>query len=499
MKIIQYPKQAIINLKPKIQKCILGLITLLFFLISCNNTADVVVSDSLPPIYPDYINVTIPYNIAPLNFVFREAQYVEVTLEGQTGTMRCKGKDNIRFSQKRWKNFLKAETGNSITVTIKAKVKGILFEYQSFEWTVSEDRIDPFLTYRLIEPGYTVMNKLQLCERNIENFSERIFADHNLLDNACMNCHIVGNQDPNISFFYVRNDQGGTILNRNGYLRKIGTLSEDLTPPPRYGNFHPSGRYGVFSTNDAIPEYHTLSQVKLEVFDTNSDLVVLDFDNNRIVRSPIVSGKENLETFPAFSADGNHIYFCSAPGLILPKEIEQLKYSLCAIDFDAEQGLFGNQVDTLVKMTEADSKSVSFPRPSPNGQFLLYCVSDYGTFPLWHPETDLVMMDLHTREIINTDIINSNNSDTYHAWSSNSRWIVFASKRDDGWYGKPYFAYVDKDGKIHKPFVLPQRDPFFYDYTFLSFNVPELMTDRLPFSISDVEKIYQKGNLEIFK
>ena len=495
---IQNPKPTIKNPKLKTHKCLWGFIVLLFS-ISCNQTENMFVSEELPPIYPDYINITIPYNIAPLNFVFREAQRVEVTLEGQSGTMRRMGKDKIQFSQNQWKKFLKEEMGHAITVTIKAKIQGNWYVYPSFEWIVSEDRIDPYLTYRLVEPGLTVMNKLQLCERNIENFSERIFADYNLLDNACMNCHIVGNQDPNISFFYLRGDQGGTIVNRNGQLRKISVQTEDLISPPRYGHLHPSGRYGVFSTNDAIPEYHTLSEVKLEVYDTYSDLIVLDFDNNRVINSPLISGNERLETFPFFSSDGKRIYYCVAPTLSLPEEIEQLKYSLCSIEFDAEQGAFGNQVDTLVDMSGADSKSVSFPRQSPDGRFLLYCVSDYGTFPLWHPDTDLAMMDLQTMESINTDTVNSNNSDSYHSWSSNSRWFVFASKRDDGWYGKPYFAYVDKAGNIHKPFVLPQRDPYFYDYTLVSFNLPELMIDKLPFTISDVENIYWKGDLELFK
>ena len=492
MKIIQYRIS-------EISKWLWELITLLFIAVSCNHTENVVVSDDFPPIYPDYIHVTIPYNIAPLNFVLREAQHIEVTLEGRSGTMRSMGKDKIQFSQNRWKKFLKAEMGNIIKVTINAKINGNRVEYPSFEWIVSEDSIDPYLTYRLIEPVYTSYNKIQLCERNITNFSERVFGDYNLLDNACMNCHIAGNQDPNLSYFYIRNDQGGTILNRNGQLRKIGTRAADVSPPPRYGNFHPSGRYAVFSTNDAVPEYHTLSKVKLEVYDTKSDLIVLDFDNNRIIRSPLVSGNDKLETFPVFSADGKHIYFCLAPALSLPEELEQVRYSLCAIDFDAEQGVFGNQVDTLVYMSEADRKSVSLPRTSPDGRFLLYCVSDYGTFPLWHHETDLVMLDLEKGEIIDTDIVNSNYSDTYHAWSSNSRWFVFASKRDDGWYGKPYFAYVDKDGKTHKPFLLPQRDPYYYDYTFSSFNIPELLIGKLPFSAFDIEKIYRKGNLEIFE
>ena len=85
------------------------------------------------------------------------------------------------------------------------------------------------------------------------------------------------------------------------------------------------------------------------------------------------------------------------------------------------------------------------------------------------------------------DNVNSDKSDTYHSWSSNSRWFVFASKRDDGLYGKPYFCYVDRQGRAHKPFCLPQKDPSFYDQCLKSFNAPELGRGPVPFSASDVK------------
>jgi len=478
-------------------------VTLILAFFACSSNRQDAKVDDFPPIYPDYVNITIPYNIAPLNFLLRDSPVqisrTEVTLKGTTQSLRFTGKRKIQFPQKQWKKFLLAETGNKIIVTVKTKHKGVWTKYQSFEWMVVRDGVDPYLTYRLIEPGYEVWNKIQLCERNVENFSVRVFADNNLYDKACMNCHIPGNQNPHLTFFHLRGEKGGTILNKDGKLRKINTRTKEMIGAATYGHFHPSGRYGVFSTNIVIPQFHTLSPIKLEVFDDASDIVVVDFDNNRIISSPMVNSDDRFETFPCFSADGQRIYFCTAPSLSLPENLRQLKYSLCAIDFDAEQGLFGHQIDTIVKMSGKQAGSVSFPRPSADGRFLLYCLSDYGTFPVWHPETDLVMLDLQTGKNINMDAVNSHYSDTYHAWSSNSRWFVFASKRDDGWYGKPYFAYVDEEATVHKPFVLPQHDPSFYDYTFKSFNIPELMTGKLPFSASDIEKLYRKGKLETFK
>ena len=467
--------------------------------ISCNNPNNVQISNELPPIYPDYTNVTIPYNIAPLNFLVRnQPESTEVTLQGQSTRINITGKDRIRFSEKRWIKFLQTEQGNTVSVQVTAKIKGQWIKYQMFNWTIAEDNIDPYLTYRLIEPGYEVWNKLQLCERNLENFSVKVLADNNLTDLSCMNCHIFGNQNPELSFFHLRGEKGGTILNRNGNLRKINTQANSIGISATYGNLHPSGRYGVFSSNIVIPAFHTIASKKLEVYDKASDLLVLDFDNNKIIQSPLVTGDNKFETFPVFSSDGNRIFYCSATKKSLPDNIKQLKYSLCSIPFDVETGKFGNHIDTLLYMRE-NGKSVSFPRPSPDGRFLLYCISDYGTFPIWHRETDLQMMNLSSRKISDLEIVNSDNSDTYHSWSSNSRWFVFASKRDDGLYGKPYFCYIDQNGKAHKPFVLPQKDPYYYDYTLKSFNIPELSTGKLPFSIADIERIYWKENAEQFK
>jgi hypothetical protein len=71
---------------------------------------------------------------------------------------------------------------------------------------------------------------------------------------------------------------------------------------------------------------------------------------------------------------------------------------------------------------------------------------------------------------------NSTSSESWHCWSSNSRWIVFSSKRDNGWLARPYFSYIDAQGGSSKPFLLPQKDPAFYDTWLKTYNIPELIT-----------------------
>jgi hypothetical protein len=85
--------------------------------------------------------------------------------------------------------------------------------------------------------------------------------------------------------------------------------------------------------------------------------------------------------------------------------------------------------------------------------------------------------------------INSSQTDSYHCWSSSGRWFVFSSKRLDKLFTRPFFCYFGKDGKASKPFVLPQKDPLFYDNFLKNYNIPELVIGAVepsPFDLRNV-------------
>lgn len=450
------------------------------------------------PIYPDYVDVVIPYNIAPMNFLVEGAEGLRVSIHGSHGSLTVTGSDKACFPMKKWKDLLLSEKGHTLQIEVTVRIAGKWLKYPPFAWTVASEPIDGYLSYRLIEPGYEVWNAIQLCERNIENFKEKVIADNNLAGGNCMNCHIYGKQSGSLSMFHLRGKEGGTILNRDGKLRKLGLKTDSMLSGAAYGDFHPSGRYAVFSSNIIIPAFHAEGNKRLEVYDTKSDLAIADFDQNRMIFSPLTNKTKELETFPSFSADGKWVYFCSAPVAALPDSVQQQRYSLCRIAFDPENGRWGTQVDTLWNASSHNG-SVCFPKASPDGKYLLFTTAHYGTFPIWHRETDLRLMNMETGQTNTLPAVNSDRSDTYHSWASNSRWFVFASKRGDGQYGKPYFAYIDKNGKGHKPFVLPQEDPEHYFQTFKSYNIPELSETALPFDAVDIKKVYQQVQAEQFK
>ena len=435
---------------------------------------------------PDYKDIVIPFNIAPLNFSLEGVKgKVEVTVSGPRRDYMFKARaSRVVFPLREWHTMLGCEKGSKLRVTVTHGGTSI----QEFFWDVSPDPIDKYLSYRLIEPAYEVWNLHSVEERDLEGYKVRILGDNNTTDHSCMNCHTSNKADSPATFFHVRGKTGGTFYAKDGALRKLDTKTDSTAGAAVYGEIEKSGRFGIFTTARIMPILHSGRLERLEVFDTSSDLFVVDFQDNTVSDNPSVRGDEFQETFPCFSPDGKTICFCRAKSLPQPESTKMMRYDLYSVPFDPETGVLSDSL-TLVFEASAHGKSVSLPKFSPDGKRVLFCVSDYGTFPIWHREADLRMIDLKTLKVDSLSTVNSPRSDTYHSWSSNSRWFVFASKRDDGLYGKPYFCYVDREGKAHKPFVLPQSNPRFYDNSLKSFNAPELGRGKLPFTAADVRRL----------
>ena len=224
----------------KFQNILYGAAASLLLLASCAQTHENAEQvDHYPNMYPDYADVTIPVNIAPLNFEIRDKHLTNIetilTIEGADANdadntlTATSNSQNLKFDLDDWKAFLQKAVNKNVKVQIYSKSDdGEWTAFKSFKWQVVGDSIDPYLTYRLIEPDYEVWNKIQIRQRCIENWKETILTDHHLQENRCMNCHAFGNQNPNLSMVYVRGEGGGAILNRNGKLRKLNLKTANM-------------------------------------------------------------------------------------------------------------------------------------------------------------------------------------------------------------------------------------------------------------------------------
>ena len=442
-------------------------------------------SQSLPMIYPDYTDVTIPVNLAPLTFQM-DVPADEMAVRFACGDQQliCSG-SKIQPDATDWQTLVESAKGRAITVDVYASVKGQWTHYKPFKIYVSPDSIDPYISYRLIAPSYVTYNDLTISQRCLENYDESVVYDNMLCTDGsqgqCINCHNYQNYNPNRMQFHARQNMGGTIVAYDGDIRKINMRNDSLLAAGVYPAWHPWLKLIVYSTNLTHQTFHTVNPNKIEVFDTRSDLMAFDIEKNEVTN--LESGMGELEVFPCWSPDGKAIYYCSAhleyhdsidEGQEYMMRAEQVKYNIYKKTFDPDSRAFGPR--QLVFDAAALDKSATLPRISPDGRYLMFAMARYGVFHIWHRDADLCLIDLKTGHARTMKEINSDDVESYHSWSSNGRWVVFSSRRYDGNFTRPFFAHIDQRGRGAKPFELPQSDPDYHRQFLRSYNIPEFMS-----------------------
>jgi len=451
-------------------------------------------TDTEAGIMPDYRDVTVPPNIAPLNFQTSLGGNTALIIRGANGeSIEIKGNADGGFEipPRQWTVLLEASRSSDITLTVCKKEPDGWTAYRPFVIHVAHEEIDPYLAYRLIQPAYTYWHHMGLYQRNLETFEEIPIYENKFTDYNCVNCHSFPSRNSGKMLFHMRAKSAGSVMLQGSRLEKLNTKTDETISALVYPYWHPSENYMAFSVNDTKQAFFAHSENILEVFDSASDVVIYDVRKHEVFSSPQLKSEDTFETFPTFSPDGKSLYFCSAVKVdTLPLTYKDVHYSLCRIDVDVESRTFGAQVDTLYNASR-DGRSISFPRISPDGRYMVVTLHDAGNFSIWHPEADLCIIDLQSGEMRPLEAANSPDAtDSYHSWSSNSRWLVFSSRRMDGLYTRPYIVYIDQNGKERKPFLLPQQNPMeYYENLFYSYNIPELINGKVEVSQQEIARM----------
>lgn len=509
-----------------------------------------------PTIYPDYIGVTVPINIAPLHFhIDHDSTATDFVTRFKAGGKEwVVAGENVRPGLKKWHKMIDAAlaANGDINVDVFVKANNAWLKHKTFNITVSNDSIDPYISYRLISPSYVTYEDLTLNQRCLETFEESLIYGNMINSDEengqCINCHHAQWYNPERIQFHVRQHLGGTVIAYDGKIQKIDLKTDSTISAGVYPSWHPRKPWIVYSTNNTGQSFHTRDVQKIEVQDTKSNLIFYDLENNTV--TPITRDSTDLDCFPFWSPDGKYIYYVSAHwekidtlvGLDfeLIKNYKSLQYNLYRKAFNEKTLTFGPR--ELVYNAVARNRSVTLPRISPDGRWLMFTQGQFGVFHIWHNDADLFLMDLNKQvpvpeptafnivtpenlpeELLPTmanniereatadslreaagsqyplpdnirciDELNSHDVESYHSWSSNGCWVIFSSRRDDGNFTRPFIAHFDGKGHFSKPFELPQDNPQFHRQFMRSYNIPEFLAGPVTIRPQEFAAIVKK-------
>ena len=437
-----------------------------------------------PGISPDYSGSVVPPNIAPLNFFIQQdgsRYFVKIHSKKGKPIEIFSNTPEIMIPQSRWHELLNSNRGEQLSFDVFVKMANDQWNrFSTITNKIAGEDIDTFLVYRKIRPGHGTWRDMGIYQRNLSSFDESTILNNGYFKHGCVNCHaFCGNRTEKMLIGIRSADYGSSALLLGGdRVQKIGTKFG-------YTSWHPSGRLAAFSVNKVRQLFHSAAGEVRDVMDFDS-LIAYYLINSKTVKSTEnLARKDRLETYPTWSADGRYLYFCSAPitwsdRTVVPESYDQIKYDLVRASYNIDRDQWGPLESVL--SAEDTGLSILLPRISPDGRWLLFCMCDYGCFPVYRHSSDLYMMDLEAAKqkgdfAYERLDINSSESESWHCWSSNSRWIAFSSKRGSGVFTRIYIAYVDKNGKAHKPIRLPQKDPTYYESCLWTYSVPELVIE----------------------
>lgn len=394
-------------------------------------------------------------------------------------------------------------------------------------FSISHDTVGAPILYRqmpipfiLAEKNLDSMNfmLINIGSRNRPHIAMRGFP-------VCGNCHSFSANGSTIGL-----DLDAGLRDKGGYF--ISPISDTILFTPQnymswskiekrrtfglFSKMSPDGRYIVTTVKDRVviknfplspPENIIFSQL---FFPVNGHLAVYDRQTGELKELPGANLDEYVQSNASWTPDGKNIVFSRARALPrdsnlyeinvqdedlinqFVKKKKSFKYDVCIIPFNNGNGGKAEPI----KGASNNGKSNFFPSVSPNGKWLVYCQAD--NFMLLQPDSRLFIIPVGggRPRMLNSNLYTMN---SWHAWSPNSKWIVFASK-GMSIYTDLFLTHIDDDGQDGLPVLVNKARVPFRVANYPEFvNIKPERTFNMVYDyveLAHIRRALKKGNIE---
>lgn len=437
-------------------------------------------SRSLQIIYPED-GALFPPNLCPPYVEWDDPRnnvwqvLVEIGGDGERLTFLATSK-RWRFPRKVWQRLRAHAVSRDARLQVKGlklnkagQKTGALEASEIVRFRISRDPTDNYIVYRLVSPPFSSAKTPDLFVRDIRKDEPKLFLSARR--KYCVNCHCFSSKQGNVGklSLQVRSLDAARhklpvylgvydIDRGTGYRVQLPFEIQMTT----YMAWSPDHTKLAFSANQKIAALKPiLYETQLAGMST-SDIAIYDMTRNEAYLLPGASDPNMLEVYPRWSPDQTLIVFSRSPVGHHPAHI---LYDLYAVRVDGGEESVAWPVEDAVN----NGRSNYFPRFSPDGKWFSFCQCDGGD--LIRSSSDIYLKAGNLKGPAHRLACNvPHAADSWYSWSSNSRWIVWASKREGGIYAYLYLTHIDEAGRASPAIRLPvKRRPD------ASFNIPEFV------------------------
>lgn len=429
-----------------------------------------------------YDGASFPHNLAPPEIRWEDSVdniwMVSITFPGENQPLRAISKEKRwRFSEESWGLICARLKGKSFSIEVRGcQVKGKQRVTDSVyvdrvRVRISEYPVDPVIVYRLVSPLFHACKTPDVWYRRSGTFKKGLFLPGK--DLYCTNCHVfpkgpgVGERGAQMAIA-VRDQlhprSRRRILGLYDFKTKEGRT---LNINSFFMGWSPDGAKVAVTHGGRVLVRAPITLETQQFFVQVADIYIVDTSNFAVKPLPGASEVKYMENFPTWSTDGKTIIFSRAEEIpATAVGVPGRKFDLYRIPYNDGEG----GKPTPIKGASLNDKSNFAARYSPDGCWVVFNQAENAS--LVEPTADLYILAANDENASPRKLeCNADNAmDSHHSWSSNSRWLLFVTKRDDGIFARIYLTEIDAQGRASPPVALPLAEE-----PMMCFNVAEFL------------------------
>ncbi len=373
-----------------------------------------------------------------------------------------------------WEQIKSISRGQAVTVTVAGFHSADPSQSLSrgrFKFTTSDDPVGAPIFYRDVPlPFSHVLSNLESIRWHLGEVSS--YDPPVLLTGmkVCGNCHSFTADGKTLAMDVdYGNDKGSyviaqiedqTVLEKSNVISWSDYRRDDKEPTfGLLAQISPDGRY-VISTVKDRSVFSPVDDLfySQRFFPVTGILVVYDRRTKEFFPLTGADDRQYVQSNPVWSPDGKTILFARSKCYKLPnlkdpssalvtrEEVSEFfeggkkfRFDIYCIPFNDGKG----GTPAPLPGASDNEKSNYFPRFSPDGKWIVFCQSD--SFMLLRPDSTLYIMPSAGGGPRRMRCNFSGKMNSWHSWSPNGKWLVFASKVG-GPFTQLWLTHIDSEG-----------------------------------------------------